>query len=34
MTNKAKKLLNEWWLGEENNLMTGKIIRKRDEKIE
>jgi len=25
--------LNAWWLGEENNVMMGKIIRKRDERI-
>jgi hypothetical protein len=32
MTNKEKKSLSAWWLGEENNVMTGKIIRKIDEK--
>jgi hypothetical protein len=25
--------LNAWWMGEENNVMMGKIIRKGDEKI-
>jgi hypothetical protein len=34
MTNKEKKSLIAWWLVEENNnVMTGKKIRKRDEKI-
>ena len=33
MTNKEKKSLSAWWLGEENDVMTGKIIRKIDGKI-
>jgi hypothetical protein len=28
MTNKEKSL-NAWWLDEENNILTGKMIRKR-----
>jgi hypothetical protein len=34
MANKEKRLLNAWWLCEEDNGMEGKIIRKREgEKI-
>jgi len=31
-TNKEKISLNAWWLGEEDNVKKGKIIRNRDHK--